>query len=375
MSRRKRKSCGWVILVGVFAILGLFIIWLAVPILAESAFGAPAPYLTGFTRWNYSLQVLFGRNDLIHSASSQSNEVEFEIQSGESVNSVATRLEAQGLITDARDFRAYLIYTGLDSWIKAGKFKLTPTMTGIEIANAIQSTYSPVVSFYIYPGWRAEEIAAALPTSGIEVLPEDFLRLVKNPSLITTPTIVAGFSTAEGFLFPGEYQIDRKITPEGLVLTFIDRFQTSVGSDIIRALESQGLSLFEGITLASIIQRETFEDQERATIASVFYNRLKQNIKLETDPTVQYALGYSAEWDGWWKARLTVEDLNVQSPFNTYQVYGLPPAPISNPDLPSIQAAAYPEQTPYFYFRAKCDNSGLHDFSITFEEHLSKACK
>lgn len=375
MSRQKKQSCAWVILVVLFVVLGLLIAWLAVPMLAESAFGSPAPYLRGFTRWNYSLQVLLGRNDLIHSASALPAEIEFEIQSGESVNSVATRLEAQGLIADARDFRVYLIYSGLDSWIKAGKFKLSPSMTGIEIANAIQSTFSPVVSFYIYPGWRAEEIAAALPTSGIEVSAEDFLRLVRDPSMIVTPSTVSGFPSAEGFLFPGVYEIDRKISPEALVLTFIDRFQASVGSDVSGAFEQQGLSLYEGITLASIIQRETFEDQERAKIASVFYNRLANNMKLETDPTVQYALGYSDAWGGWWKTPLSVDDLGIQSPYNTYQVYGLPPASISNPDLPSILAVAFPEETPYFFFRARCDDSGLHDFSVTFEEHLSKACK
>jgi UPF0755 protein len=375
MIRRRNHGCLLGIFVAVFAILGLAIIWIAVPILAASAFGSPASYLTGFTRWNYSLQVLIGRNDLITPASTVPAEVDFEIQSGESVNSVATRLAAAGLISDASDFRAYLIYSGLDSRIKAGKFKISPSMTAIEIASAIQSTYSPIVSFYIYPGWRAEEIAAALPTSGIEVSPEDFLRLVHNPSLISTPNIASGFPTADGFLFPGEYEIDRKITPEGLALTFLNRFQTNVDAEISDAFEKNGLTLYEGITLASIIQRETFEDQERPKIASVFYNRLANNAKLETDPTVQYALGYSDVWGGWWKTPLSAEDLQVNSPYNTYQVFGLPPTPISNPDLSSIQAAAFPEETPYFYFRAKCDGSGFHDFSVTFEEHVSKACK
>jgi len=98
-------------------------------------------------------------------------------------------------------------------------------------------------------------------------------------------------------------------------------------------------------------------------------------MKLETDPTVQYALGYSNEWGNWWKTPLKTKDLSVNSPYNTYNVYGLPPTPISNPDLASILAVAYPAESPYFYFRAKCDDSGYHDFSITFEEHLQKECK
>ena len=96
-------------------------------------------------------------------------------------------------------------------------------------------------------------------------------------------------------------------------------------------------------------------------------------MKLETDPTVQYALGYSDRW-GWWKTPLASADLEVNSVYNTYQYFGLPPTPISNPDLTSLQAVANPEETEYFYFRATCDNSGYHDFSQTFEEHLSKSC-
>jgi UPF0755 protein len=98
-------------------------------------------------------------------------------------------------------------------------------------------------------------------------------------------------------------------------------------------------------------------------------------MRLETDPTVQYALGASNKWEGWWKTPLQVSDLDVDSPYNTYRVNGLPPGPISNPDLSAIIAAAFPEQTPFFYFRAACDGSGFHQFSVTFEEHLSKACK
>jgi UPF0755 protein len=96
---------------------------------------------------------------------------------------------------------------------------------------------------------------------------------------------------------------------------------------------------------------------------------------LETDPTVQYALGFSSEWGNWWKTPLQTGDLGVNSTFNTYVIPRLPPAPISNPALPSILAVAYPDDTPYFYFRANCDASGYHVFSITFEEHLSKGCK
>lgn len=375
MSQKRNRSSGYVLLLVIFVLIGALILWLGVPYFAESQYGAPTAYLTGFSRWNYSFQIIKGRQSLSEPVSITPIEKVFEIQPGESVTSIATRLEAQGLIKDAGSFRAYLIYKGLDAWIKAGTFKLSPSMSGVEIASAIQSTYTQSVPFYIYPGWRAEEIAAALPTSGIEVSPDEFLRLVHNPHTLSSTSIISNFPSAEGFLFPGEYEIDREITAEGLLITFTNRFNISVGSDIISAIENQGLTLYEGITLASIIQRETFEDQERAKIASVFYNRLQNGMKLETDPTVQYSLGYSDTWGGWWKTPLSLEDLDFNSSFNTYQNTGLPPAPISNPDLPAIMAVAYPDQTPYLYFRAMCDDSGLHDFSVTFAEHLSKACQ
>lgn len=375
MSRKTIRGAGIIFLLLLLVLIGITILWIGIPLLAGYFYDSPGYSLNTFARWNYSLQVLTGRNDLVKPLSSMSGEVEFEIQPGESVNSIATRLETEGLIADGKDFRAYLIYKGLDSSIKSGKFILSPSMNAIEIAKAIQSTYTASVSFFIYPGWRAEEIAAALPSSGIEVAPDDFLRLVHNPSLLTKPSLVSSFPSADGFLFPGTYEIDRKISAEELLLTLVQRYEENVTSEVIDAIKSQGLTVYEGITLASIIQRETFADEERARIASVFYNRLANGMKLETDPTVQYALGYSETWGGWWKTPLASYDLGIDSPYNTYRVVGFPPTPISNPDLPSILAVAYPEQTDFYYFRAKCDASGLHDFSRTFEEHLSKACE
>ena len=374
--RDRNRSC--ISMVAIFAFFLLLILlgaWFTIPYMAEKHFGEPVASLTGFDRWNFSRQVLAGRTDLLSSVSNDDNEQKFTISSGESVSSVAVRLEEAGLINNASAFRAYLVYKGLDSSIKAGKFKLSASQTSLEIIDAIQSVYSAVVPFYVYPGWRAEEIAAALPTSGIEVSPEDFLSIVHHPKKLTGRTEFSEFPSLDGFLFPGEYEIDRKISAEGLVLIFLERFSQQVPTETINRINTQGLSLYEGITLASIIQRETFMDEERALMASVFYNRLRDGMRLETDPTVQYALGYSNKWGNWWKTPLRAVDLQVDSPYNTYIIYGLPPTPIANPDLPSIEAVANPEATGYYYFRAMCDNSGYHDFSVTFEEHTSKGCQ
>ena len=126
--------------------------------------------------------------------------------------------------------------------------------------------------------------------------------------------------------------------------------------------------------MASIVERESILDEEMPLIASVFINREKIGMKLDSDATVQYALGYNQIQGTWWTNPLSSQDLQVNSPFNTYQNSGLPPAAISNPSLAAIQSIAFAADTPYYYFRARCDGSGFHNFAVTFEEHLSNGC-
>jgi UPF0755 protein len=135
------------------------------------------------------------------------------------------------------------------------------------------------------------------------------------------------------------------------------------------------LTFDEAVILASIVQREAVVEDEQPMIASVFLNRLSIGMKLETDPTVQYALGYQEDRGSWWKSPLGLDDLAFDNPYNTYLYQGLPPGPICNPGLPALRAVAFPAQSPYYFFRAKCDGSGRHFFAVTFDEHLNNACK
>ncbi len=361
-------------LISLLLVIGVFIVWMGVPLLAEEKFGPAAENLTPIQKWNYSLKIITQTNDLLESPALVETVENFAIQSGASVSQVAMDLESRGLIRNWKALRNFIIYKGYDTQVKAGDFSLSNTLTAVQIAEAILSTYSAEVPFYIYPGWRAEEIAAALPISGIEVDPESFLAVVRNSNRLPLPDGLQGLTTLEGFLFPGNYTIPRVISPEELVLIFVGRFTQVVTSDLQNNLQMHGLNIQQAITLASIIQRETFDDNERSLMASVFYNRLAAGIKLETDPTVQYSLGYSESWGGWWKTPLAISDLSTPSEFNTYVIPGLPPTPIANPDLPSILAVASPAQSEYYYFRANCDQSGSHVFSRTFEEHLSYTC-
>ncbi len=180
----------------------------------------------------------------------------------------------------------------------------------------------------------------------------------------------------EGFILSGQYHLQPIITLIEALGLFMDTFESKVVlSGLKTELETQKLSLIESLTMASIIQRETLAVEEMPTMASVFYNRLRLGMRLETDVTVQYAIGWDDNTETWWKPGLTWSDLAINSSYNTYQVNGLPPGPICSPSLEAIQAVARPAQSDYLFFRAACDNSGRHNFAKTYEEHLKNGCE
>jgi UPF0755 protein len=219
-----------------------------------------------------------------------------------------------------------------------------------------------------------EQIAATLPTSGLIIEPGDFMEASHaRPVGYSFAGEIPTPPTLEGFLLPGTYTLDREITVVDLVVTMLDNFEAQVSEDLRAGYEQQGLSLYQAVTLASILEREAVVDDEMPIMASVFLNRLEQDMKLDADPTIQYALGQ--QMDGsWWKSPLSLDDLNFDSPYNTYLYRGLPPSPICNPGLAALQAVADPAETNYLYFRAMCDDSGQHAFAETFEEHQQNSC-
>jgi UPF0755 protein len=178
----------------------------------------------------------------------------------------------------------------------------------------------------------------------------------------------------KAFCFPGLIRSNEKPAQKDLLAQLLNHFNAGVTSDLRDAYTAQGLDLFQAVTLASIIQREAVVIDEQPTIASVFINRMNTGMKLESDPTVQYALGYQLLQKTWWKNPLSSADLQFNSSYNTYVVSGLPPGPIANPSLEALQSVAHPAQTGYYYFRAQCDGSGRHAFSVTYAEHLQNGC-
>ena len=359
-------------------LLGLIILFtfvLTVPGQASAKFGKPQPGLRSLQRYFLSATLLWKADKITQPVDPAGSEVEFQIELGESTPSVIGRLVEQGLISDPGVFRAYLQYTGLDTSLQAGNYRLSPAMSAIEIAQTLQDATPSQITFAVLKGWRIEEVAGTLPTSGIEFSAEAFL----SAALFHPPDVdylkeIPPEVNLEGFLFPGKYEVARDITAPALIHFMLDRFTENLTPELQSGFANQRLSLYRAVILASIVQREAMVAEEMPMIASVFLNRLAAGMNLASDPTVQYAIGYNAALSTWWTNPLSVTDLKIDSPYNTYLYPGLPPTPIANPGLQALRAVAFPAQTSYYYFRALCDGSNRHVFAETYDEHLRNAC-
>jgi UPF0755 protein len=341
---------------------------------AENSFGQASPSLTEVQKLTLSFRLLAQSTDILEPANPQGRVQAFKIEFGEQPFSVASRLQSAGLIRDAKIFLLYLTYSGIDTTMQAGNYNLSPAQNTIQIAQSFQDSTSNEVDFGILPGWRLEEIAASLPTSGLQITSEQFMEYAQKGDLYGIPSEWAVTSSVEGFLFPDTYRVSRKIGMRDLITTFIQHFREQMSPELIEAFQAQNLSVYQAVILASMVQREAIVNEEQPTIASVFINRLNEGMTLSSDPTVQFALGFNDQQKTWWTNPLSAEDLKINSPYNTYINAGLPPAPICNPGISAIQAVAHPSQTPFFYFRARCDGSGKHNFAVTLEEQINNQC-
>lgn len=374
---RRRLTFGCFLILLILCLVSVATGWIInqVPRWAAHSFGAPGSTLDLLNRYVYSARLLLAHDDLTLPLDPRAEPRRFVVGSGESAQHVAWRLEQEGFVRNGEAVRDFMVYASLDTAIQAGEYELSPAENAMEISRALLDATPAEITFNILAGWRLEEIAAALPTSGLRITPEEFIRAVRNPPPAWLPLgWQSEVASLEGYLFPGQYRLRREASLQEVVSSFIRGFDQAVNDDLRRAFEQHGLSLHQAVTLASIVQREGVVAEERPMIASVFLNRLEIEMKLDADPTVQYALGYNAEQKSWWTNPLSRSDLQYESPYNTYLNPGLPPGPICNPSLNALQAVAYPAESPYYFFRARCDGSGLHAFARTYEEHLQNAC-
>ena len=332
----------------------------SIPARTAQEFGQPDINLSSSKLYQQSLTLLFSGDGLLTPGNQADGNVTFTIAPGDSLESILARLKETKLVQNEEAFRAYLIYSGLDRRIQPGDYFFTPQLSELEIAQALGNPPNQT-TISILAGWRMEEISEKLSGAGLLMNPQEFIQTV----------LVQG---REGYLFPGNYPVQRDISPEALVETFYQEFKSQVTPEMESQFASRGLTTHEAVILASIVEREAVIAEEMPQIASVFLNRLARNMNLAADPTIQYALGYNSEQGTWWTNPLTLDDLKLPSSYNTYENPGLPPGPICNPGLTALQAVANPAQTSYLYFRADCDGSGRHLFSANFQEHLDNAC-
>ncbi len=361
----KRSRCLPIVLLPLLAALGLALLFLiSTPLLADrlnDQLGPASPRLSLAKKWRLSLRLIPVMKELTQATDPLGQETPFQIALGESPTSVSQRLQSAGLIPNATTFRAYLIYKGIDTQIQAGEYRFSPAQTPVEIAENLIDPEPGQATLVVLPGWRLEEVGAALPTSGLNLDPEAFIQLGRERQV-------------EGYLLPGSYSLPRQTEAQALLDMLQTSFQRAVSGEIESGFKRQGLSLHEAVTLASIVERESVVDGEMPLIASVFHNRLDAGMKLDADPTVQYTRGYNEATESWWINPISAADLQLDSPYNTYLYPGLPPGPICNPSIDALRAVAFPAQTPYYYFRSACDGSGRHTFAETFEEHVNNQC-
>lgn len=293
----------------------------------------------------------------------------FKVEPGETTAEIASNLTDNGLVRNDLLFRLLVSRRGLDGSLQAGEYLLRPNMSLDEIIDELLKgrVINEVVT--ILEGWRSEEIAEALAARGL-IDPDEFLRIVTNGlaefdyEFLPPP---GSDSTLEGFLFPDTYEVGPQTTARDFVEKMLERFDQVYTAPMREAAVRRGLSALEVVNLAAIVEREAVLDEERPIIASVFFNRLERGMKLEADPTVQYAVASRESFGTWWKQNLTFDDLATNSAYNTYVVPALPRGPIANPGISSILAVLEPDDTSFLFFVARGD--GSHAFAETLEEH------
>jgi UPF0755 protein len=332
-----------------------------------------------------SLYLSTHQAELNQAVSDDPTPVRFVVESGETATEVAGRLEEVGLVVDGEVFRRFMTYHGLDVSLEAGTYSLRPNMTMHEIAEALQYGGADTVIVTIPEGWRMEQTAWLVEEQGL-MRGDDFLAYAR--------TVQRDYSwqaewppdaSAEGFLFPDTYELAAESTPAELVDLMLATFDARAVPEIESRLagrmifdlelgDYRSMTVYDVITLASIVEREAVVDEERPIIASVYYNRLdpayveETALRLSSDPTIQYVKGFDPETGSWWNPMLPGEGQTIESPYNTFQVQGLPPGPICSPGLASILAVLNPSDTDYLYFHAIGD--GSHVFASTLDEHL-----
>ena len=299
-------------------------------------------------------------------------EVQVEIPVGASARSIARILEDKGIIPDAENFEAAVRASGLAGQLKAGNFTLVAGAANEVLIEALVAGPPPVDVYRVtvVEGLTVASMLEAL-ASQTEYLAEEFEEALLSGAVFSSwllgeslPTGIELLQAWEGLLFPDTYEFRADAEPEEILQRMATTLETRLAGIDWTGLEELGLTPYEGIIIASLVEREAKLDEDRPLISSVIHNRLTLRKPLEIDATVIYAIGEN-------RGRVLDADLQIDSPYNTYKIVGLPPTPIAGVRLASLEAAAFPAQSDFLFY-VLVDVSGKHGFSATFAEHQQK---
>jgi UPF0755 protein len=287
-------------------------------------------------------------------------EIFVDFPPGTSVSAIADRLTAAGVIPDPWTFRVGARLTGADRRLQAGEYRFAGATSPSAVLSRLAAgdVYKHPLTFP--EGLTIAEMAEIFGRSGLGTT-KDFVRAASDVSLIAAYD--ADARSLEGFLFPATYSLPRHAGADAAVRAMVGGFDHAFDSELRAATSAEGLTPSQMLTLASIIEKETAQASERPLVSAVVHNRLRLGMPLQCDPTVIYALMRAGRWDG----NLRKVDLEMNSPYNTYRVKGLPPGPIASPGRASMDAAVHPADVPYLYFVSR--NDGTHVFAATLAEH------
>ncbi len=284
--------------------------------------------------------------------------VDIPVYSKSSAREIARKLKEKGVLHFAFPFRLLTKLTHADRRLKAGLYQLNPRMSLWEVLTTLSEGKSELLALKVPEGYTADQVAQELEKMKVTT-ESQFLKTAQTSTLLKTLGIQG--PTAEGFLFPETYRIPLGATCDELLELMVRQFFDVMGSDFESRCLQKGLSPYQAVILASIVEKEAHNPDERPIIAGILYNRLHQKMRLQVNATLNYIMNTKHAW-------MTNDEINnTHTPYNTYLHRGLPPTPICNPGLASIQAVLSPAEVPYLYYVAQGDGSSL--FATTFAEH------
>jgi UPF0755 protein len=289
----------------------------------------------------------------------QAPDVLFTVSPGETLGTIARRLEREGLVRSARAVTWLARWRDIASSLQTGEYRLSGALRPEEILERIAEGRVETYQVVLPEGLTVVQTAERLAAAGLADR-EAFLALARDPA--SAGRLGVEGDSLEGYLFPETYRLPKGLPPFEVARVLVDEFHT-VWRELAPLAKRQDFTMKDTVTLASIIEKETGVAEERPLIASVFLNRLARRMRLEADPAVIYGI---PDFDG----NLRRSDLeNEENPYNTYRIFGLPPGPIASPGEASLRAVVMPARTDYLYFVSK--NDGTHVFSSSYREHVN----